>query len=342
MLISLLQKQTPFIDLRAPIEYLKGSLPTSTNLPILLDDERELVGKTYKELGQQTATKLGHSLVKDQTKDERIEGWIKFINHNPNSYLYCARGGQRSEIAQEWISENGIDIPRIEGGFKSLRNTCLNILDEASADSKEWIIIAGKTGSNKTGLVSTLTNGIDLEKLANHRGSAFGGYLSPQPSPIDFENSLACNYLKIFKDTVLFEDESRAIGRLVIPEKFYNKMVNSKIVIIDQPLDQRVKHIYIEYVLKALEKQSPADLCNKLKGQLEKISKRLGMENYSRIDKQISLAFMNNDKDDHCKWIEQLLQNYYDKMYDYQLEKKKDRCIYKGTWTDTKEFLVES
>ena len=118
-------------------------------------------------------------------------------------------------------------------------------------------------------------------------------------------------------------------------------MVNSKIVIIDQPLDQRVNHIYIEYVLKALEKQSPLYLCNKLKNQLEKISKRLGMENYNRIDRQISLAFMKDDKDDHCKWIEQLLQNYYDKMYEYQLEKKKDRCIFKGSWSDIEAFLVE-
>ena len=340
MLISLLQKQIPFIDVRAPIEFSKGALPTSTNLPILFDDERELVGKIYKELGGQSATELGHSLVKEQVKEERIEGWIAFIENNPLAYLYCARGGQRSEIAQHWISDRGIDIPRIEGGFKSLRNTCLNILDEAAQDRKEWIIVAGKTGSNKTGLVSKLINGIDLEMHANHRGSAFGGFQTPQPSPIDFENRLACNYLKISSNTIMLEDESRAIGKLVIPEKFYHKMINSKIVIIDQPLDLRVNHIYNEYVINALENQTSINLCNKIKDQLLKISKRLGIDNYKKIDKQISIAFPKNIEAQHHNWIRQLLQNYYDKMYDYQLEKKTARCIYKGTWNDIEAFLT--
>lgn len=339
MLISLLQKQIPLIDLRAPIEYSKGAFPASVNIPILFDDERELVGATYKNLGKRTATELGYSLVRDKVKEERLQGWIKFISNNPTSYLYCARGGQRSEIAQNWISETGIDIPRVKGGFKALRNTCLNVLEDASEDSKEWIIIAGRTGSNKTGLVSKLINGIDLEMLANHRGSAFGGFQSPQPAPINFENSLACNYLKISSRIILFEDESRSIGRLVIPEKFYNKMINSKIVIIDQPLDQRVIHIYNEYVVKALKYQSSNILCSKLSDQLEKISKRLGMDNFRKINKQISIAFQKNSEDQHHNWIRQLLQNYYDKMYDYQIEKKTDRCIYKGTWNGVEAFL---
>ena len=341
MLISLLQKQIPLIDVRAPVEFSKGALPTSTNLPILLDEERELVGKAYKKLGGQSATELGHAIVKDKIKEQRIKGWLDFIEENPSAHLYCARGGQRSEIAQSWIAERGIDIPKIEGGFKSLRNSCLTILDKAANDPKEWIIVAGKTGANKTGLVSKLSNGIDLKMHANHRGSAFGGFQSPQPSPIDFENSLACNYLKISNNTIILEDESKTIGKLVIPENFYHKMINSKIVIIDQPLDLRSDHIYNEYVLNALENQSSINLCNKLKEQLEKISKRLGTDNYKKIDKQISVAFQSNNKDEHHKWIEQLLQNYYDKMYDYQLDKKMGRCIYKGTWNDIEAFLSE-
>ena len=118
-------------------------------------------------------------------------------------------------------------------------------------------------------------------------------------------------------------------------------MINSKIVIIDQPLDLRSDHIYNEYVLNALENQSSINLCNKLMDQLEKISKRLGTDNYKKIDKQISIAFQSNNKDEHHKWIQQLLQNYYDKMYDYQLDKKMGRCIYKGTWNDIEAFLSE-
>ena len=104
MLISLLQKQIQFIDVREPVEFSKGALPTSTNLPILLDEERELVGKAYKKLGGQSATELGHAIVKDKIKDQRIKGWLDFIEENPSAHLYCARGGQRSEIAQSWIA----------------------------------------------------------------------------------------------------------------------------------------------------------------------------------------------------------------------------------------------
>ena len=204
MLISLLEKQTPLIDVRAPIEFKKGSLPTSVNLPLLLDDERHQVGKTYKKFGSGPATDLGFNLVSGDLKEKRVKKWLNFISDNPSAQIYCARGGQRSKIAQEWIAEKGVSIPKIEGGFKSLRNECLNFIEKACSDEKKWIVIAGMTGTNKTGIISLLNNGIDLEGLANHRGSAFGEFETPQPSPIDFENSLACNYVQIKNKTVIF------------------------------------------------------------------------------------------------------------------------------------------
>ena len=109
MLISLLQKQIPFIDVRAPVEFSKGALPTSTNLPILFDEERELVGKAYKKLGGQSATELGHAIVKDKVKEKRIEAWVDFIEENPSAHLYCARGGQRSEICLLYTSPSPRD-----------------------------------------------------------------------------------------------------------------------------------------------------------------------------------------------------------------------------------------
>ena len=97
-----------------------------------------------------------------------------------------------SEIAQSWLKEVGCDIKRISGGFKALRNTCLSVLNDASSDNKKWIIISGRTGSAKTKLINILDNSICLEGLANHRGSAFGSFDTPQPTPINFENNLAC------------------------------------------------------------------------------------------------------------------------------------------------------
>lgn len=340
MLISLLEKQTPLIDVRAPIEFKKGSLPTSVNLPILLDDERHQVGKTYKKFGSGPATDLGFNLVSGDLKEKRVKKWLNFISDNPSAQIYCARGGQRSKIAQEWIAEKGVSIPKIEGGFKSLRNECLNFIDKACSDEKKWIVVAGMTGTNKTGIISLLNNGIDLEGLANHRGSAFGGFETPQPSPIDFENSLACNYIQIKNKTVIFEDESRTIGRLVIPEKFYNRIISSEIVIINEPIDVRVDHIYEEYVHDALVNQTNDDLKRKLSDQLSKISKRLGRDNFIKINEQLQIAFQKDSRESHHIWIHELLTNYYDKMYYYQLEKKKDRCIFSGSWKEVKKYLI--
>ena len=111
MLISLLEKQIPLIDVRAPIEFKKGSLPTSVNLPILLDDERHQVGKTYKKFGSGPASDLGFNLVSGDLKEKRVKKWLNFISDNPSAQIYCARGGQRSKIAQEWIAEKGVSIP---------------------------------------------------------------------------------------------------------------------------------------------------------------------------------------------------------------------------------------
>lgn len=340
MLISLLEKQTPLIDVRAPIEFKKGSLPTSVNLPILLDDERHQVGKTYKKFGSGPATDLGFNLVSGDLKEKRVKKWLNFISDNPSAQIYCARGGQRSKIAQEWIAEQGVSVPKVEGGFKSLRNECLNFIDKACSDEKKWIVIAGMTGTNKTGIISLLNNGIDLEGLANHRGSAFGEFETPQPSPIDFENSLACNYIQIKNKTVIFEDESRTIGRLVIPEKFYNRIISSEIVIINEPIDVRVDHIYEEYVHDALVNQTNDDLKRKLSDQLSKISKRLGRDNFIKINEQLQIAFQKDSRESHHIWIHELLTNYYDKMYYYQLEKKKDRCIFSGSWKEVKKYLI--
>lgn len=339
-MLSLLKKQTKLIDVRAPIEFNTGALPYSINLPILLDDEREMVGKTHKNKGNEAAINKGHLIVSGEIKDKRVSGWLDLIQKNPDAQLYCARGGLRSEIAQLWLKEVGCDIKRIAGGFKALRNTCISILDEASNDDKKWIIISGRTGSAKTKLINSLNNSICLESRANHRGSAFGGFDTPQPTPINFENNLACDYLQLTGNTVYFEDESRTIGRLVIPENFYDKMSTSKIVLIEEPIENRIQNIYEEYVEKKIEGKTLKVQSDHLRAKLTKISKRLGGDNYNKVDTLIKLAFEHNDPKIHFEWIEILLSSYYDKMYDYQLEKKLDRCEYSGTWGSIKKYLM--
>ena len=146
----LLKNKTKLIDVRAPIEFKDGALPDSINLPILLDDERAAVGKTYKNKGNESAIKKGHLIVNGKIKNKRDNQWLDFIEKFPEAQLYCARGGLRSEIAQSWLKEVGCDIKRISGGFKALRNTCLSILNDASNDNKKWISLRARSLAGRT------------------------------------------------------------------------------------------------------------------------------------------------------------------------------------------------
>ena len=206
MLKDLIQKKTPFIDVRSPKEFNQGSIPLSINIPILNDIEREVVGKAFKSSGQEEAKKIGHKLVGGKIKNNRVNEWKKFIEANPSSWLYCARGGLRSEIAQSWLKDIGLKIDRVDGGFKSIRNFCLEVFEQINEDNKDWIVLSGRTGSDKTGMINKLNNSIDLERLANHRGSAFGARSTKQPSPVNFENSLAFECLYNKSNTLILED----------------------------------------------------------------------------------------------------------------------------------------
>ena len=139
--LKLFRSKTPFIDIRSPKEYQKGSLPRSVNLPILLNHEYESVGVVYKKHGSEAAIEHGYNLVSGDVKTERINSWLSFIKKNPNAILFCFRGGKRSEIAKSWLGEFGVEIPVVEGGYKSLRNTCIELLDSAINQGKKWIII---------------------------------------------------------------------------------------------------------------------------------------------------------------------------------------------------------
>ena len=106
------------IDVRAPVEFAKGALPSAVNLPFINDEERHLIGICYKEKGQQAAIDLGHRLVNGDNKKGRVRAWQQFLERHPNALLYCARGGLRSQLSQQWLVDSGINCPRIEGGLQ--------------------------------------------------------------------------------------------------------------------------------------------------------------------------------------------------------------------------------
>ena len=347
--LALFLNDTPMMDVRAPIEYLKGAFPNTVNEPLMNDDERHLVGIRYKKKGQDSAIELGNELVCGETKVQRIARWLAFTEQNPEGYLYCFRGGLRSRTTQQWIKEAGIDYPLITGGYKAMRRFLIDEL-ETSVKALNFRVISGRTGTGKTRVLKLIPNFIDLEGLANHRGSSFGRQLSPQPSQINFENTLSIELLKslhLRSGPVYIEDESRLIGRNAIPQSFRDVSTVSDVIVLDAPLDERMDIVLQDYVIDMTQAyQSHAGhetgftlFSEYLLSSVSRISKKLGGEQTKHIEGIMHNA-LNTQKsagnldakslEPHKEWIQILLSDYYDPMYDYQLSKKADQIIFKG------------
>jgi len=347
---EVLLSDTPLIDTRAPVEFNKGSFPAAVNLPLLNDDERQQVGTRYREAGQQAAIQLGEQLLSGTHREQRLEQWINFVKQYPDALLFCFRGGLRSRTTQSWLAEAGIQVPRIAGGYKAMRRYLLNSIQEV-CNSCDFLLVAGKTGCAKTRLVNRVSPSIDLEGLANHRGSAFGRRVKPQPNQINFENSLALALLRLPAEQfsrIILEDESHSIGSLSLPVDLFARMKQSPVAVIEESLDYRVDTVlraYIEVNFKdfTLEDSSSAEtrFSDYLLGSLQRIQRRLGEELFRDIQRDLTEALsqhlQNGDSNSHRVWIEKLLTEYYDPMYEYQLEKKQQRIVFRG---NSEEFLA--
>jgi len=342
---ALFLDDTPLIDVRAPVEFAEGAFPTAHSLPLMNDQERHEVGICYKEKGQEAAVELGNALVAGDLRARRIANWRTFAEQHPQGALYCFRGGMRSQISQRWLYEEaGILYPRIKGGYKALRQFLLQTLEDTSLKIKP-LILGGRTGVGKTLLLQRISNSLDLERLAWHRGSAFGRHATPQPSQIDFENALAIallQHLAAGNAPLLVEDESRNIGSRNIPDVLFDQLKQAPLILLEEPLEQRVEITLQEYVVEALaEYQSLHGLeegfsvwASNLTDSLSRIKKRLGGARHADISTVMEAALAQHhrqgDISGHREWIAVLLHDYYDPMYDYQIVRHQDRVVFKG------------
>ena len=346
---------TPMIDVRAPVEFVKGAILSAINLPLMDDAERHKVGICYKEQGQQAAIELGHQLVSGLTRDNRVAAWCDYFDANPNTHIYCFRGGLRSKTSQRWIVESGRDIPLIKGGYKAFRQY---LLQQTESLVGQWPlhIIGGKTGCGKTEVLAAMNNILDLEGLANHRGSSFGKKVTPQPSQINFENQLAKRLLQLQQNGVgalILEDESRIIGRCALPLVLKEKMLRSPVYMLEDDFESRVARILDDYVIQ-MDQQFTAsygeeDGQTKLEDYLTKalngIRRRLGPQRHTQLQEVLQDALRHhqssNDYSRHEDWIRVLLNEYYDPLYDYQISKKQDRIVYRGTAEELLSLMKE-
>lgn len=351
--LSIILNDTPLFDVRAPIEHSKGCINNATNLPLMTDSEREQVGTCYKKSGQEAAIALGRELVNEQLQKERTAQWLDFSKANPKGLLYCFRGGLRSRISQQWLSESGADYPFVEGGYKALRRFLIDEL-ETSVDVVPMMLISGRTGSGKTRLLQQLENIIDLEGLANHRGSSFGAAATAQPSPIDFENAISSELLKhrhSHRNTVFLEDEGRLIGSLTLPLTLKTKMETLSHIELETPLEQRIDYAIEDYILILLEsyqqqfgQQKAFELlAQRHTHSLSRIRKRLGAERFTLacqlLETGITTHKEHNSTAGYRDFIELILTKYYDPMYDYQLTKKPRKGIFRGDAAQIQDYI---
>ncbi len=288
------------IDVRSPLEYLKGHIPTSINIPLFSDDERKIVGTIYKQQGKKAAIEKGLSFV----SLPHLVQQFKLLPESP-IVLYCARGGMRSSSVAWLLKLLDYDLRTLQGGYKSFRGWVINQF------KKEYKLklIGGCTGVGKTEIIKQLKNSIDLEALANHKGSVFGGFEKKQPTQEHFENLLAMALFS-HKDQIFVEDESRFIGNIHIPSDFFNQMRFSSIIILQDLIQNRITKCLFQY--KNYKKED-------LKNAIKKLEKKLGS-----VAAKEALCFVDSEKyEEACR----ILFSYYDKRYNFSLSQREPNSI---------------
>ncbi|HYJ38935.1 MAG TPA: tRNA 2-selenouridine(34) synthase MnmH [Chitinophagaceae bacterium] len=313
----------PVLDVRSPAEYDHAHIPGAYSFPLFSDEERKVVGTTYKQQSREAAIKVGleffgPKMRKMIEETEAIVNSRKASNGTSIVLVHCWRGGMRSAGVAWLLDLYGFKVYTLVGGYKFFRRWVLGQFD------CDWhfIILGGYTGSGKTELLKQLAfhgeHVIDLESIANHKGSAFGNIgLPPQPTQEMFENALAVQMhsIKVGKqilkrDTNLedasqypgrpiwLEDESQRIGTVNIPQALWLQMRKARIYFVDIPFEERLEHIVEEY--GQLDKE-------RMVSAIERIQKRLG-----GLETKTSIQLLKEGK---MKDAFRILLKYYDKWY---------------------------
>jgi len=306
-------KHVPIIDVRSPGEFENGHIPNAYNIELFSDGERAVVGTAYKKESKERAFEIGYEFAKP-----KLEGFIRRsieIAPEKEVVIHCWRGGMRSNAFADHLIDNGFEkVYVIEKGYKAFRNYVLHFF-EYPLNLK---ILSGYTGSGKTEILHSLKKKgqqvIDLEGLANHRGSAFGGIdLPPQPTTEQFQNNLFSVVQGLNPERPIWvEDESKSIGKVVIPDLFFLKMSTVPVYFLDIPFQERTKHLVDTYANLSHDKLAEA---------ISRITKRLGYD-------KAKFALDALEIKDYHKVVEITLF-YYDKAYLGGLQKREESTISK-------------
>lgn len=316
-------KTLPILDVRSPAEYAYAHIPGARSFPIFDDAQRKEIGTTYKQVSREDAIKIGlqHFGPKLHSFIEQAETLTQNQETPKKVCVHCWRGGMRSGAMAWLLSFYGFDVYLLEGGYKFYRHWVLQQLDLPF----EMNMLGGYTGSGKTEVLQQLKqNGypvIDLEHLAQHKGSAFGSLnREAQPSQEYFENLLV-EALEPFYEVnetgnlnqprpIWIENESRRIGHINLTEQFYNRMQQAQLFTLDIPFEERLTFITTEY--GGFDKE-------KLVNAIIRIQKRLG-----GLDTKNAINYLLENNTRECFRI---LLSYYDKQYLQSMEKSNRKAV---------------
>lgn len=292
------------IDVCAPAEFAEDHIPGALSLPVLSDAERARVGTIYKQVSPFDARKTGAALVARNTAAhletvlaDRPGGWRPLV--------YCWRGGQRSGAFATILRAIGWRVETVEGGYKAWRRLVVQAL-EAPAGPPRAVVLDGDTGSGKTAVLAALAargvQVIDLEALAGHRGSVFGGARTGQPSQKRFEGALAVALARLDPGRpVVIEAESPMIGRLRLPPVVLRILAGAPRIEIAAPQEARVAHVLAAYP------ELGAD-CARLGPLLDRLRPWQPREEVERWQAQAAAG-------DLAGLAQGLLQRHYDPLY---------------------------
>jgi tRNA 2-selenouridine synthase len=290
-----------FVDVRAPIEFEEDHIPGAINIPLLSNEERAIVGTLYKKEGKENAIDKGLEFI-----SPKLPEMIKQYKELNNIIIYCFRGGMRSNSIASLLNSMGIEVEVLERGYKEYRKFVMEKLEKVKINNLH--ILYGLTGSGKTEILNQLSNSLDLEGCAQHRGSIFGDINLKPTSQKYFESLLLKRITELKDEKIVFtEGESRKIGKVQIPLAIWQEMQKARKIKVNNTIEQRVERIHKEY-------------CNKIDidlfcSKLDMIKKYLG----NKKVEELKLLLKENKLKE---FIKIMLLEYYDKLYAHTIDSK--------------------